>query len=609
MRVRRSFVVLGTVLGAIAPLPPSLAQDARAPEERANENTTDQIVRDEASANNGYEISITGAPDNLREKLEIISDLKNSQRTYPTAAAFRRAASRDATAFQDALRAAGYYAGRVSYNVIVAEDGGATRIEFEINTGAAFAVTEYDILYDDEGDGRPLTLAEAGLESSGAADGATLRDLQQSFLNHLWESGYPSAEIVGRRAIANIDSATANAIFVFRSGPKAKFGDTNITGLDKTKPSYARKFIGWEEGAEYERSELLSYRDKLAKTGLFSTIDVAPGLPDETGAAPIVVELTERKRRTIGAGVSFSTAEGPGGRIFFENRNMFGRAENLRIELTGSEIEQAINFDLTKPLPGLPGRAFSNLEFSNETTDAFDARSLSVTGGLSKSWIGSKLTTSAAITMETSNVKTDVSEERTYFISAPLSAVWNSEDDALNPTKGLRVSWTVTPYTGTDFFTQSELVARSRVNFGANDRFTLAARGALGATFGDTFVDIPANKRLYAGGGGSVRGFGFQEAGPLDANNDPLGGRSLIEGAIEARAKITQNLQIAGFADAGTVSSSVLPDFNERFFIGYGGGIRYFTPIGPIRIDAAFPVDPRPNDRSFQLFIALGQPF
>ncbi len=562
-----------------------------------------------ASAQESYEISIDNAPGDLKEKLETISRLKKSQREYPTTAALRRAALQDAAAFEDALKAAGFYAGSVNADVTPGVDGDPSRIAFTIESGTAFTISDYEILYEDEGDDRPATMSDAGIAGDKSAAGAALRDTQRAFRHVLWENGYPSAEIISRRAIANLEAGTAHAVFVFKSGPKARFGSAKITGAVKTKPSYLHKLVEWREGDEFERSELVSYRDKLAKTGLFSTIDVTPGAPDDTGAAPVLINLTERKRRTIGVGASFSTSEGPGGRIFFENRNIFGRAENFRIELSGSQFKQAINFDIAKPLPRLPGQAISNIEFSNETTDAFDARSFSVTGGISKDWRDEKLKTTAAITLETSDVETNGVEERTFFVSTPLSVVWNSEDDLLNPTKGIQASWTVAPYVGTDGFTQSEVIARSRIIFGKQKRFTLAARGAIGATFGIALDDLPANKRFYAGGGGSVRGFGFQEAGPLDAENNPIGGRSLIEGAIEARAKISQNIQLAGFIDAGSVSSSTLPNFNDTFFIGYGGGLRYFTPIGPIRVDVAFPLDQRPSDRSYQIFIALGQAF
>ena len=562
-----------------------------------------------AKAQEAYGVRIDGAPEDLREKLETISDLKRGLRDYPTRAALRRAAERDAAEFRTALSASGYYAGAVEVDLVQETQDGPVNAVFTVTTGPAFRITAYEIVYQDAGEGRPATLAEAGVETSGSADGAALRARQTEFLTYLLENGYPNAQIVTRRAIANFETGEASAVFVFASGPKARFGDIRIEGLEKTEPSYLRRLRTWEDGETFDRSKLISYRDRLAKTGLFSTIDVSAGAGDETGAAPIIIDVSERRRRSIGAGASFSTDEGPGGRLFFEHRNIFGRGENLRIELSGSEIEQSINFDAARPLPRLPGRAFGNFEFSNETTDAFDARSVSVAGGLAKLWLDDRLETRAALALETSNIRASGEEERTYFVSTPLSVLWDSEDDLLNPTKGVRAALTVTPYTGTDSFVQSALSARSRVLIGKDDRFTLAGRAVLGATFGNSLEGLPRNKRYFAGGGGSVRGFGFQEVGPLDDENDPIGGRSLIEAAAEARARISQNIQLAAFIDTGSVSASAFPDFREDFFIGYGGGIRYFTPIGPIRADVAFPMDKREGDRGFQIYIALGQPF
>ena len=562
-----------------------------------------------ARAADSYRVEIRGADNGLAEKLDIISDLKKGLRDYPTLAALRRAARRDAEAFDEALTAAGFYLGEVDFTVERPENSDKPLVVFTVAPGPKFRVTEYEVLYRDEGDGRPLTLEDAKINPNGSAAGADIRDVQIRFLNHLWDSGYPSAEIAGRRAIALPEKAEATAVFVFQSGPKAQFGDIAINGLDKTHEDYVAKLKTWEEGAEYERAKIVSYRDRLSETGLFSSISVAPGAPDETGAAPIIVNLEERKRRTIGAGVSWSTSEGPGGRLFFENRNIFGRGENFGIEMRGSEIEQSIDFTARKPFPELPGFAFANFGFSNETTEAFDARSIRIASGLAKKWLDDRLETRAALAAETSKVETNGTEERTYFLSAPLSVLWDSENDLLQPTKGFRASFTVTPYTGTETFTQMELSGRYRIFLGAEDRFTIAARGGLGATVGNGLFDLPANKRFFVGGGGTVRGFGFQEAGPLDADNDPIGGRSYAVGATELRGKVTDNIQLVGFVDAGTVMASPLPDFNERFFVGYGAGVRYFTPIGPIRFDAAFPLNGRESDRDFQIYIAIGQPF
>ncbi len=562
-----------------------------------------------AMAEQNYTVEIQGAPNGLKEKLQLLSRLEKGLRDYPTSASLRRAALRDVEAFNEALKAAGYYAGDTRFTLKPAESGEKIVVAFSIDAGPAFKIIKYEILYQDDAEGRPKTLEDAAIKADGSATGADLRDLQLSFLNYLWESGYPSAEISTRRAIADLNTNTAHAVFIFKSGPKARFGEVRPSGLEKTDPSYVNKLITWEPGDEYERSKIIGYRDRLAETGLFSNIDIGVGAPTAEGIAPIIVELQERQRRTIGAGASFNTSEGLGGRLFFENRNVFSKGESFRIEANGSSVEQSLNFTVDKPLPELPGNIFANIEFSNETTDAFDARSLRLSGGVAKRWFDDRLITRGALALETSKVKADGEEERTYFISAPLSVLWDSEDDILNPTDGFRTSLVVTPYTGSDTFTQVKWSARSRINFGDHDRFTLAGRASLGATFDNTLEGTPLNKRFFAGGGGSVRGFGFQEAGPLDTESDPIGGLSLIESAIELRGRVSKNIQLAGFVDAGTVSSSNLPDFNEDFFIGYGGGVRYLSTIGPIRLDVAFPTNKRDSDRSFQLYIALGQSF
>ena len=556
-----------------------------------------------------YSATIEGAPDGLKSKLELISELIKGRRDYPTTAALRRAARRDAEAFDAALQAAGYYAGSADFSVERAEDGGEPRVVFTITPGQEFKVVEYEVLYQDDAEGRPQTFEEAGIRTRGRADGATLRERQEAFLTYLWNNGFPTAEIVNRRAIANFETGEANAVFVFKSGPKAQFGEAQVSVEGKTEPSFIRRMKTWNVGEEYDREKVTAYYDRLSRTGLFSSIDVYPGALDENGAAPIIVDLEERKQRTIGAGVSYSTAEGPGGRLFFEHRNIFGHGEFSRVELRGSEVEQSINFNIRRPMPRFVGEAFGAAAFVNETTDAYKARSLELSGGLSKKWLKDKLETRGALALETSNIRNNGEEERTWLVSTPLSVIWNSEDDLLNPRKGFRSSLVIAPYTGSHSFTQMELAGRGRVHIGKNDLVTLAARAALGATYAIDFTDLPLNKRYYAGGGGSVRGYAYQEAGPLDADGDPIGGRSRIEGAFEARVKVIKNLQIAGFVDAGSVSTQALPDVTDEYFIGYGGGVRYITPIGPIRADIAFPLDKRETDADFQIYIALGQPF
>ncbi|MEM6413450.1 MAG: BamA/TamA family outer membrane protein [Pseudomonadota bacterium] len=608
------------------------------------------------------EVSFEGAPAGFAEKAKLISLLASGARRPATLAAISRAAKNDLPNIKAGLQSYGYYEAEIDYELQSKGDREKSVI-YKITPGRLYRVRTYRLVYSDaiEGLPRPDSPEALGVTFDNKADGAAVMAAQQTLLAALWNAGYPKARAVGRRAIADTETAQADIEFRFESGPRARFGTAEITGAERSKLSFLQKLKTWNEGDLFEQSKLISYRDRLIATNLFASVDVAPGAPrseevselelvseptkpskltaasgegkitvedndvnnvqtdaeanNQTnseqlpGIAPILVTLEERKQSTIGAGLSFSTTEGPGGRLFHEYRNVFGAGETLRTEISASEVQQSIGTRLNKPLPLLPGSAFATLAFTNETPDAFTAQTINAAVGASKTWLDGRLETQAGLGFETSNIETDDGNERTFFVSGPLVAVWNTEEDPLALTRGERVSLTLTPFAGTDTFIQTEFNARGRQQFGPNDRYTIAARTRLGATFATTLDDLPLTRRFFAGGGASVRGFDFQAVGPLDENANPIGGLSVIEGAIEARAKVHGPIQVATFIDAGSISDTSLPKFSDDFFVGVGAGLRYLSPIGPLRLDIAFPTETRETDRQWQLAISLGQPF
>ncbi len=564
-----------------------------------------------------YAVRYEGAPAEVAGKLELLTNLSLARRSYPTLTTLRRAAAADVDIIQRALTAAGYFDASISFRI---EPGvsasGIPTVIFGIEPGARFQIARHVIIYDDDGSTeRPATFEEAGIDLDARADGATLEKNQQRLLEYLWREGYPGAQNVARRADARLAEQTADAVYTVASGARLRYGGIEVVGAKRTKPTYLERLRTWEDGAYFNRAELVDYREELAATGLFTLIEVDAGTANANGAAPVRISVEERKPRTIGAGVSYSTSEGPGGRLFLEYRNVAGRGERARAEIDATEVRQAITFDINRPLPRFPGATFTNFSFINDTTDAFTARSLEIGAGLSKLWLDDRLETRAGLALETSRIESRLriapgfGDERTYLVSVPLSATWDTEDDPLSLSSGENVSLFLVPYVGTDQFTRMELVGRSRRQFGNNDRFTLAGRVRVAATAGSGLRALPVNKRVFAGGGSSVRGYDFQSVGPLDPDSVPIGGRSAVEGAVEARAKIFGPLQFAAFVDAGAVYSESFPDFVGDYLVGAGAGARYLSPIGPIRLDVAFPLERRPSDRSFQFYISLGQPF
>ncbi|MEM9169496.1 MAG: BamA/TamA family outer membrane protein [Pseudomonadota bacterium] len=600
-----------------APPPPSgvsvqrLAQIETPPEGDLGGQTPSTDAAETApEQDRSYKARFDGPPEALRARLRAVSSIARGERRLPTQAALRRVAKDDAAALRGALQSAGYYRAAVSFAIEDAED--KRTVAFSFDNGPKHRIVDYGLRYADAVDAdapRPETLAALGVETDGDADGARLAALQTQAQSALQNAGYPSAAIVSRRVILAETPGEARAEFVFRTGPRAFFNGLAVDGAVRTKPTFLEKLKTWEDGELFEQSRLLAFRDSVAGTGLFSSVDVTPGETAADGATPVALTLEERKPRTIGAGLSFSTAEGPGGRLFFEYRNLLGSGEIARAELQGTSVAQSLRLDLDKPLPTVPGSVFGQFGFLNQTTDAFTAQTITIGAGVAKRWFDDRLETRAGLAFESSRISEGDIEEQTYLVSAPLSANWNTEDDPLFLSTGERIGLSVIPYAGSDNFTRIDFAARSRKSFGGDERFTIAGRTRVAATFGVSFDDLPLTQRLFAGGGASNRGYGFQEAGPLDVDGDPVGGRSLVEGAIEARMKITDSIQIAAFSDASAISFDAAPDFAGDYLLSVGGGARYFTPIGPLRVDVAIPLDRRETDSSFQLYVSLGQPF
>ena len=145
---------------------------------------------------------------------------------------------------------------------------------------------------------------------------------------------------------------------------------------------------------------------------------------------------------------------------------------------------------------------------------------------------------------------------------------------------------------------------------GDDDRVVLAGRGRVGTIFGEKFDEVPVDQRLFAGGANSIRGYEFQRAGPLDANADPTGGRSLVDFGAEIRARFLDDWGMVVFADGGTASRGQYLDGGERMLFAAGIGARYYTKVGPVRFDIAFPLNGRDGvDDLFQFYISFGQAF
>jgi translocation and assembly module TamA len=255
----------------------------------------------------------------------------------------------------------------------------------------------------------------------------------------------------------------------------------------------------------------------------------------------------------------------------------------------------------------------SSFVVEREEDDAFDALTGTLTLGIQRR-VSPRWVVGAGGLLEVSLISDDGTDATAYLTGVPLFAEYDGSDDLLNPTEGARFRLDLTPYAGTfddEFagFLVADATGSAYYDITGAKRYILAGRARLGSILTEEVEKVPQPRRLYSGGGGSVRGFAQRYIGPLDAQNDPEGGLSAAELGVELRAQFYGDLGGVVFVEAGSVSQESWPDFNEGVQVAAGLGFRYFSPAGPIRVDVALPLNGRDADDAFQFYFSIGQAF
>ncbi|MBD0274850.1 MAG: BamA/TamA family outer membrane protein, partial [Acetobacteraceae bacterium] len=383
-----------------------------------------------------------------------------------------------------------------------------------------------------------------------------------------------------------------------------------------------RYAAGRLENEPYSPDRLERARRGMLALGPFASVRVrAADRLDATGRLPTTFTVAERARHAIGINAAYETNYGPSVRAYWEHRNLFGGAERLRVEAevarigTGGAIgEETYRFGATYRDPGLLGRDLTlvaSLFALRERLEAYDRDAIAGTV-LFEQRLSERLFVQAGPTADFGQSGPTGGPLTPYQIAGvTFGGRYDGTDSLLDPSRGWRANGAVTP--SWSFSTNgpfAPLRATSSVYWDVlGDRRTiLAARGTFGSLLGSALSDVPRHLRFYAGGGGSVRGYDYQSIGPRDAANRISGGASLVEASVEWRQRVWGDIGAVAFVDAGSVGTSSAPDTSNLRF-GAGFGVRYHTPIGPIRADVGFPLVKQRGSSAFGLYVGIGQAF
>ncbi|QPI72859.1 autotransporter assembly complex protein TamA [Sphingobium sp. Cam5-1] len=440
------------------------------------------------------------------------------------------------------------------------------------------------------------------------------------------ENGYPFAKVGERDILLDPATITGDYTLPVDVGPRGSFRGITTSGRKQAFGADHMKVISrFKPGELYDSRKVDDLRRALVATGLFSSVAVDPVRtnepgPDGTEYVDLHVDQEAGPPRTLAGELGYGTGQGFRAEGTWTHRNLFPPEGALIAKVIAGTQEQGVAGTFRRSNAGKRDKTFqTGVLLNHQNYDAYEA----FTAGLNISWARQSTpifqkrwtyTYGAEVLLSNEQTTIDLAtaEKRrlTYFIGAlPVQLGYDRSDDLLNPTKGFRANLRLSP----EASLQGNLSPYVRGTFDlsgyypVSDALVIAARTRLGTISGASRDQIAPSRRVYAGGGGSVRGFGYQELGPKDVNDDPVGGRSVNEFAVEGRYRFG-NYGVVAFVDAGQVYESAIPKFSDiRYGVGLGG--RFYTDFGPFRADIAMPINRQPGESKFTLYIGIGQAF
>ena len=532
------------------------------------------------------------------------------------------------------LRVYGYYDGQIVRSiggVEAGEDRADTRpvVRFDVIPGERYTYGAIDL-------GNLAAAPDAGvlrdsfeIRPGDPLNSDTIVEEQFDLDRMLGETGYAFAAIDEPQLL--IDHARQQGDLTLAVEPNGKYVFGEVTSSDPRFLSgrHLGTIARFEPGDVYQRSLEFDLRRAITATGLVSSVtvtprEVEPPQGDRPGVVAMEVELQPAELRTIAGAIGYGSEEGFRVQASWEHRNFFPPEGLLRVRGIAGTQEQLAGVTFRKNNFGGRDRVLTADAYATTIdSPAFDANTaaLLVTyERLSTLLFQKPISWSAGLELVATDerpapVDGITRPRETFFVAAlPGYAQLDTTDDLLDPTRGFRIAARLSPEVSRSNEVESfYLRARTEGSYyqQVTDTVVVAGRVTYGAIPGAPLAAIAPSRRFYAGGGGSVRGYGFREIGPTNVLGEPTGGRSLVEVAAEARIRtgfFDGALSVVPFVDAGSVSRSVTPDFDE-IKIGAGIGVRYHTGFGPIRVDVGVPLNPDPGDSPIAVYVSLGQAF
>jgi len=510
------------------------------------------------------------------------------------------------------------------------------KVTFDITPNERYKFDEVLLIYKDQREYRSgLKIGQVfdliNIQYDSYTDTKQLTDAKDKIEEYLKKQGFAFVSIKDLKIEIDRKNKKIKAIYEIILNGKTVIDNTIINIKSKKDPELLKPFvknrITWKNGDIFDQQKLDDLKEDLMASGIFSGISINLTPPKflhndlKTSHTTIMINIEEGLLRDIAAGVKYGSSEKAGILFSWKHYNIDGKGSGLSVLADIAKVSRNIRtkyevYDLFYKKQKLTNQVF----YLKEDVDPYNATKIGIESILWQRF-GKSFNLGAGVCGESSKTKDKIDLENTKFkaFGVPIGINFDTTENFLDPQKGIRCSAMLTPYFGnltniTIFSGKASVYFPFRKNSFKNS-MVFAAYSKFGSIFRNKTHKIPRDKFFFSGGANSIRGYGYQKVGPVNNNKIPLGGESVFEFGLEPRFKLSDNVGLIAFWEGGNVFSTKMPNPLKKLLFGYGMGIRYYTPLGPIRLDIALPTSRRKTtegkkiDSLFNIYISIGQAF